>query len=140
MKQVYKCDFCNEFFPNETEAKTHEEHCGHNPKNKVNNNLIFRLSMIYESLPRIIACALYEVASTELDYLYSETSRADDTNCFYAIKQNQVRILRALTDAGKVKKKQTGRNSTTYKDVMNENPEILTAIVKTLQRKAWNEW
>lgn len=140
MVQVYKCDFCDNFFQNETEAKTHEERCGHNPKNRINNSLIFRLSMIYESLPQIIACALHEVASTELEYLYSETERADDANCFYAIKQNKGRILYALSSAEKVKTQHAGRNSNTYKDVIRENPEIFTAMVKTLQRKAWNEW
>lgn len=140
MKQVYKCDFCDEVFSNETEAKTHEEHCGRNPKNKINNSLIFRLSMIYETLPRIIACALHEVASADLPYLYSEVARADDSNCCYTVKMHQMKMLRSLLDAKKVKDKQAGRNSNTFKDVMREYPEIFAAIVKTLERRAWNEW
>lgn len=139
MKRVYKCDFCNEVFSNETEARMHEERCGYNPQNRVNNSVLFRLSMIYESFPKIVACALHEVAGTELDYLYSEAKRASDTNCFFALKQNQGRILSVLAYAGKVKEKYIGSNSNTYKDVMEEYPEIFTAIVKTLQRKAWNE-
>ena len=139
MTQVYKCDFCKETFPHETVARTHEEHCGRNPKNKINNSLIFRLSMIYESLPRIIACAVYEVANAELDYLYSETARANDTNCCYTIKQNQAKLMCAFADAKRVADKHEGRNSSTYKDVVKENPEIWQAIVETLQRKAWNE-
>ena len=73
MKQVYKCDFCDNIFESEAEAEIHEKRCGHNPNNKINDKLVFRLSMIYESLPKIIACALYEVAKNELDFLYKET-------------------------------------------------------------------
>lgn len=139
MRQVYKCDFCEEFFSNEIQVKEHEEHCGRNPKNKINSKVLFRLSMIYETLPKIIACALHEVASPELDYLLAEVERASDTNCIYTIKQHQNRMLTNLSIAKSVEKKHCGRNSSTYKDVLKEYPEIFHAIVKTLQRKAWNE-
>lgn len=58
MKQVYKCDFCDECFTNKTEAIAHEDKCGRNPKNKINDRTVFRLAMIFDSLPAIIACAL----------------------------------------------------------------------------------
>lgn len=139
MKQVYKCDFCEETFSNEIEAKIHEEHCGYNPKNKIYNSLIFRLSMIYGTLPSIIACALYEVANGELDYLYSEAERAGTANCFYAIYESKGKLLLAINKAKSVADEHKGRNSSTYKDIMKEYPEIFEAIVKTLRRKAWNE-
>jgi len=139
VKQGYKCDFCENFFANEIDAERHENACGHNPKNKVNNELIFRLSMIYESLPEVVACALYEVAKDELDLLYAETERADENNCPYMIKQNQNRILWAIRSAQRATEKHKGRNSNTYKDVVKENPELFQAIVDTLRRKAWNE-
>lgn len=139
MRQVYKCDFCEDLFENETQAKEHEEHCGRNPKNKIESVVLFRLAMIYESFSRITACALHEVAASELEYLWKETHRASDTNCFYAIKRHQHRMLNNLDDAVRVKNKHQGRNSSTYKDVLKEYPEIYEAIVKTLQRKAWNE-
>lgn len=139
MKRGYKCDFCKEFFSNETQAKEHEEHCDRNPKNKINSKVLFRLAMVYGTLPKIIACAVYEVAESELDYLLAESERASNTNCFYLIKQHQHRLLNDLVVARSVKNKHEGRNSSTYKDVLREYPEIFDAIVKTLQRKAWNE-
>lgn len=139
MKQVYKCDFCNKTFETKADAEMHEERCGHNPNNKINNKLVFRLSMIYETLPRIIACALYEVANDELDFLYAETERADETNCPYTIKKNKNSMLYVLSSAETVKNKHTGRNSSTYKDVIKEYPELFQAMVDTLRRKAWNE-
>ena len=139
MKQVYKCDFCDQVFTHSVEAKMHEEICGYNPKNKINDKLLFRLSMIYDSLDNIIACAMHEVAKDHLDFLYTETDRASSTNCVYTIYQHKRRMLNALRDAEIVDKKHKGRNSSTYKDVIRENPELFNAIVSTLKRKAWNE-
>ena len=139
MKQVYKCDFCNEVFSSETEAEAHEKQCGYNPTNKLNDKLTFRLSMIYETLSKIIACALCEVAEDELDFLYSETNRASETNCPFTIYQHKGKMLWVLSEAKTVKRKHNGRNSSTYKDILKEYPEIFNAVVNTLKRKAWNE-
>ena len=76
MKRVYKCDFCDNIFESESEAEIHEKRCGHNPNNKINDKVVFRLSMIYDSLRKIIAGALYDVANDELDFLYTETEIA----------------------------------------------------------------
>ena len=140
MKQVYKCDFCEECFTNETKAIAHEDKCGYNPKNKIKDRTVFRLAMILESLPKIIACALYEVAEDELDHLYQETKRANRKNCHFMIYDHKDKMLRVIVDAMDVTRKHNGRNSCTYKDVAKENPELLKAMIDTLSRKAWNEW
>lgn len=140
MKQVYKCDYCDQVFSSKAEAIDHEGKCGRNPKNRIDNKLVFRLSMIFESFPKIIACALSEVAADELDYLYQETERASDTNCPFMIKTHQGKMLSAISTAKKVRRKHEGRNSSTYKDVTKENPELFKAVVDTLKRAAWNEW
>ena len=139
MKRVYQCDYCDECFVNETEAIAHEDKCGRNPKNKINDRMVFRLSMILHSLPEIIACALYEVAADELDYLYHETERANSCNCAFMIKEQKGKMLRVISAARDVGRKHDGRNSCTYKDVTKENPELLNAVIATLNRKAWNE-
>ena len=139
MKRVYKCDFCDEVFSSEAEAETHENQCGYNPKNKINDKFVFRLSMIYEALSNIIACALCEVAQDELNWLYSETDRATETNCPFMINRHKQKMLWVLKDAQTVKRKHDGRNSSTYNDVIKEYPEIFNAVVDTLKRKAWNE-
>lgn len=140
MRQVYKCDYCDECFARETEAIDHEDRCGRNPKNKISNKTVFRLSMIFDSLPTIIACALYQVAADELEYLYQEAKRASDNNCPFTIKEQQGKMLFAISRAKDVMRKHSGRNSCTYKDVEKENPELLKAMIDTLSRKAWNEW
>ena len=139
MKRVYKCDYCDECFFNETEAIAHEDKCGRNPKNKIKDRTIFRLSMIFHELPTIIACALHEVAADELDYLYHETERASSCNCPFMIKEQKNKMLFAISEAMNVTRKHSGRNSCTYKDVAKENPELLKAVIDTLNRKAWNE-
>ena len=139
MKQVYQCDYCDECFSSEAEAMSHEYKCGRNPKNKITDRTVFRLSMIFESLSTIIACALYEVAADELDYLYLEVERANSRNCPYMIKEQQAKMLRVISAAMDVTRKHKGRNSCTYKDVARENPELLKAVIDTLNRKAWNE-
>jgi len=139
MKKVYKCDFCEDFFSSEEEAEKHEKQCGYNPQNAIKSKLVFRLSMIYETMPRIFASALCEAAESELDFLYSEAKRATETNCAFTIYQHKNKILRDLKEANTIKRKHEGRNSSTYKDVVREYPEIFNAIVETLKRKAWNE-
>lgn len=140
MKRVYKCDFCDACFTNETKAVAHEDKCGRNPKNKIKDRTVFRLAMIFKSLPAIIACALHEVAADELDYLQQETERANSYNCPFMIKDQKDKILWVIEDARDVMRKHNGRNSCTYKDVSRENPELLKAMIDTLSRKAWNEW
>lgn len=139
MKQVYKCDYCDTCFANETEAIEHEDKCGSNPKNKIKDRTVFRLAMIFNSLPKIIACALHEVAADELDYLHQETERANSYNCFFAIEEQKGKMLRVIVGARDVMRKHSGRNSCTYEDVARENPELLKAMIDTLTRKAWNE-
>lgn len=132
MKQVYKCDFCNEVFLSETEAEAHEKQCGYNPDNKIKDKLVFRLSMIYETLSKIIACSLCEVAEDELDFLYSETNRASETNCPSTIYQHKGKMLWVLSEAKTVKRKHNGRNSSTYKDILKELKEWNLQILKDL--------
>lgn len=139
MKRVYKCDYCDECFSNETEAIAHEDECGRNPKNKIKDRIVFRLAMIFHSLPTIIACALHEVAADELDYLYQETERAGSCNCSFMINEHKSKMLWAISRARDVTRKHRGRNSCTYKDVAKDNPELLKAVIDTLNRKAWNE-
>lgn len=139
MKRVYRCDYCGECFAGETGARNHEDKCGRNPKNKVDDRIVFRLAMIFHSFPKIIACALNAVAADELEHLYRETERADSHNCAFMIKEQQGKMLRAISEATDVMRKHSGRNSCTYNDVARENPELLKAMIDTLNRKAWNE-
>lgn len=139
MTRVYKCDYCDKCFSNETEAITHEDECGRNPKNKIKDRTVFRLAMLFYSFPTVIACALHEVAADELDYLYQETERADSCNCPFMIKEQKSKMLSAISAARDVKRKHCGRNACTYKDVAKESPELLKAVIDTLNRKAWNE-
>lgn len=139
MIQGFKCEFCNAFFDTEDKASRHEQSCDYNPKNKITDVTLFRLGMIYEELNDIISCALYEVEKERLDFLANEVNRASDSNCCYVIKRHQGRILSAINNAQTVNKKIEMRNSSKYKDVIKENPEIFKAMVDTLNRKAWNE-
>lgn len=84
MRQTWQCDYCGEVFLTKEEAAEHEKNCGRNPENKITDPTIFRLAMILDGLPSIIAAALYELRD-DLPHLICEAERAGTNNCPYMI-------------------------------------------------------
>lgn len=76
-KQAYVCEHCREFFASMEAAEMHEKICAKNPANKVNDKVLFRLSMIYEELDDIVACAISEVAGNGFGCMNMSRSSAD---------------------------------------------------------------
>ena len=139
MKKVFKCDYCGETFATESEAIDHENNCGRNPKNKIINKTIFRLSMIFLEFQEILASAVHKYGVQDFDYLISEIDRASENNCPYMVFENKARIRNCLIEAESIDCKRKGLNRTALQDVEKKYPEILEAATKTLQRPAWNE-
>ena len=140
MKAVFKCDFCEETFGNEIEAVEHEKKCGRNPKNKITDCTITRLSMILYELNCIIGAVISDVRSEQIDFLIEENERADKNNCQFTVYQSKGKADYIFRNALRSKNDRKGLRTTQYDDVLKNYPELYDAFKKTLERKAYNEW
>lgn len=140
MKNVWKCDYCEKTFSIEEIAKEHEESCGKNPKNKITNKTILRLSMIYEEMDCIIASALAKTEIHDYDVLLSEIMRANKYNCPFTVYQNRQRIVNCIQKSVSIQSKRMGLKKTRLQEIEAEYPELLAAATQTIERRAWNEW
>ena len=139
MRQTWQCDYCGEVFLTKEEAAEHEKNCGRNPGNKITDPTIFRLAMILDGLPSIIAAALYELRD-DLPHLICEAERAGTNNCPYMIYEQRYRIIECLQKAQGIASRRKTLKTTKLQDIEKHYPELLTAILDTLKRPAFNEW
>ncbi len=139
MRQTWQCDYCGEVFLTKEEAAKHEKNCGRNPENKITDLTIFRLAMILDGLPSIIAAALYELQD-DLPHLICEVERAGTNNCPYMIYEQRYRIIECLQKAQGIASRRKTLKTTKLQDIEKHYPELLTAILDTLKRPAFNEW
>lgn len=139
MRQTWQCDYCGEVFLTKEEAAEHEKNCGRNPENKITDPTIFRLAMILDRLPSIIAAALYELRD-DLPHLICEAERAGTNNCPYMIYEQRYRMIDCLQKAQGIASRRKTLKTTKLQDIEKHYPELLTAILDTLKRPAFNEW
>lgn len=139
MRQTWQCDYCNKTFPTKEETVEHEKICGKNPENKITDPTIFRLSMILDELPWVIATALYELRD-DLPFLICEVERAGTNNCPYTIYDHKCRMIDCLQKAQGIANSRRPLKTTKLQDIEKHYPELLTAILDTLKRPAFNEW
>ena len=59
MKQVYKCEYCDEISENKLEIQEHEKICGRNPKNKIDDEIILKLSRLNNHVIESLIYILY---------------------------------------------------------------------------------
>ncbi len=98
MRQTWQCDYCGEVFLTKEEVVEHEKRCGKNPENKITDPTIFRLSMILDGLPWVIATALYELRD-DLPFLIREVERAGKDNCPHTIYEHKNQMIYCLQKA-----------------------------------------
>lgn len=138
MRQTWQCDYCGKVFSTKEEAAEHEKNCGRNPKNKITDPTISRLSMILDELPWIIAAALYELRD-DLPHLICEVERAGTNNCPYTIYEHRYRMIDCLQKAQEIANSRRPIKTTKFQDMEKHYPELLAAISNTLERPAYNE-
>lgn len=138
MRQAWQCDYCGKVFLTKEECVEHEKNCGRNPENKITDPTIFRLSMILNELPWVIAIALYELRD-DLPFLICEVERAGTNNCPYMIYEQRYRIIECLQKAQGIADSRRPLKTTKLQDIEKHYPELLTAILDTLKRPAFNE-
>lgn len=139
MRQTWQCDYCGEVFLTKEEAAEHEKNCGRNPENKITDPTIFWLSMILDELPRVAAIALYGLRD-DLPFLIREVERAGKDNCPHTIYEHRHMMINCLQKAQEIANSRKQLKTTKLQDIEKHYPELLTAILDTLKRSAFNEW
>ena len=146
MRQTWQCDYCGEVFLTKEEAAEHEKNCGRNPENKITDPTIFRLSMILNELPWVIATALYELRD-DLPFLICEVKRAGTNNCPYMIYEYKYRMIDCLQKAQAIADSSNQSKAIKLRNAEKYFPGLLAAIIDTLKqpnltsekRKRWTK-
>lgn len=125
MKQVYKCEFCDEVSEDKAQIIEHEKECGHNPKNKINDEIIKKLSRIKTSVEDAILHVLLTDYNNKLDYFYDECDRATNKNCVASIYEQKDEIQYLISRAKSIDKKELNW----FLDITKrDKPEFIDAI------------
>lgn len=139
MRQTWQCDYCNKTFPTKEEAVDHEKRCDKSLENKITDPTIFWLSMILDELPWVIATALYELRD-DLPFLICEVERAGKDNCPHTIYEHKYRMIDCLQKAQEIADSSNKFKTIKLRNAEKYFPGLLTAIIDTLKRPAFNEW
>lgn len=125
MEQVYKCEFCDEISKNKAEIEKHEKECGYNPKNKINDEIIKKLSRVKESVEDAIMYVILTDYNNKLDYFYDECDRATNKNCVASIYEQKDEIQYLISRAKRIEKEEIKRF---LKITKRDKPEFIEAI------------
>ena len=126
MKQVYQCEYCDEILENSIEMKKHEGECGSNPKNKINDEIVIKLSRIFEHFKDGLAYVLLEDFDEKtMEFYENEFERASSNNCPASVFENKRELKDVFIDV-----KYCRYNETKYfKDMTKrDNFEFIEAI------------
>ena len=126
MKQVYKCEFCEEISEDKETILKHEKECGSNPKNKITNEMVLKLSRIYEHFEdSLIYVLLQDYTKKDIDFYIDEFDRAQNNNCPASIFENKRELDNILR-----RRIQIDRECRTWFENLTkrDNPELISAI------------
>lgn len=76
----------------------------------------------------------------DLPFLICEVERAGTNNCPYTIYDHKCRMIDCLQKAQGIANSRRPLKTTKLQDIEKHYPELLTAILDTLKRPAFNEW
>lgn len=127
MKTVYKCEYCETYAGNKTLVEKHEEKCGYNPKNKITDNMVLKLSRINEDFIDSLIYVLIEDFNNYLEFYNNEFERATRTNCPASIYENKGDMANLLY---RCKVMQKDKDNFKYFKKINkrDNSELIHAI------------
>lgn len=126
MKQVYQCEYCDEILENRDEMSKHEKKCGRNPKNRIDNETVIKLSRIYGHFTdSLIYVILNDFSEEKIKFYDNEFERATNNNCPASIYENKRKIHNVFVSVDYFR-----RNETNYfnKITKRDNPELIEAI------------
>lgn len=127
MKTVYKCEYCETCAKEKTLIEKHEEKCGYNPKNKITDKVVLKLSRINEDFIDSLMYVLIEDFNNDLKFYNNEFERATRTNCPASIYENKGDMTNILY---RCKVMQNDKDNFKYFKEINkrDNSELIQAI------------
>lgn len=127
MKKLYKCEFCSKISNSKEDILEHEKICGYNPKNEISDEIVIKLSRIYNHLGESLIYIITQYFSDKIDLYLKEFDRATTTNCPESVWKNKD-LLRSIL--GKSKRLKNGLDDWKYfsKITERDNPELIEAI------------
>ena len=95
MKQVYKCEYCSTNGEDKKIIEEHEEECGSNPKNKITDETLIKLSKLGEMLEDVITYLFLTKYKDKRIFFKDEVIRANRNNCPASVyeQSNNLRCL-----------------------------------------------
>lgn len=125
MFKVNKCSYCDYISESEDVIKEHEQKCGHNPINKVDDEDILKISITIDKFEDAFRYVLLNDYYDKLDYFYKELERTTMTNCRATIYENRDYIKHLINATNRIEKKEVKWfNSINERDCM----ELINAI------------
>lgn len=95
MKQVYKCEYCSTIGEDKKLIEEHEEECGSNPKNKISDKTLIKLSRLKDILDDVIEYLFLTKYKDKRIFFKDEVIRANQNNCPASVyeQSNNLRCL-----------------------------------------------
>lgn len=126
MKAVYKCEYCDKWEETQELIKSHEEICGYNPKNEITDEMVLKLSRVYEHIYDSLIYILTEDYDTKLDFYSDEFERATKNNCPASIYENKEEIGNLIYRSKNIQRES---DFNWFKKITKrDNPELIQAI------------
>lgn len=126
MKQVYQCEYCDETSISRNEMIKHEKYCERNPENKINNEIVLKLSRIKDDfIDSLIYVLLNDYKEKDIKFYSDEFKRATDRNCPASIYENKNMMYSIFSKVVYFRK-----NETRYfnERIKKDNSELIKAI------------
>ena len=126
MKQVYQCEYCDEILENSIEMSKHEKECGSNPINEINDEIVIKLSRIYEHFKDgLIYVLLEDFDEKTINFYENEFERATSDNCPASVFENKRELKNIFIDVNHFRYNETKY----FKDITKrDNFEFIKAI------------
>ena len=96
MKQVYKCEYCRWVFDEDKSVvEKHEEECGGNPKNKITDETLIKLSRLRDIFDDVVTYLFLTKYKDKRIFFKDELERANNKNCPASVyeQSNNLRCL-----------------------------------------------
>ena len=134
MEIVYLCNFCEEYFKEKDEAEKHEDVCGGNPKNKITNKEVLKLSRIKDDFEEALEYMfLFKYNENDLEVFKKEFNRATANNCPASIYENAKYILDIIRSTEYIR---ADTNLKWFKNIVErDNSRFIDAIEKYMKEE-----
>ena len=115
----------------ESEILEHEKICGYNPKNEINDEVVLKLSRLFNHMEESLIYVLIMDHEKNIDFYRDEFERATKTNCPASIYENKENLSYILTKAKRIRRE---KDFNWFMNITRrDNPEFIQAIITYLR-------